>query len=70
MHWKVEIDERDRDETAFTSYHELYSLIKVPFWPNSSSATFQRAIGVIPFSVHWQFVLVYMNDIGVFLKST
>lgn len=48
---QIQIDDRDRDKTAFTSHHGLYRLIGMPFRLQNAPATFQRAADVILDSV-------------------
>lgn len=67
--WKIEIGGRDGNETSFTSHHGLYKFTRIPFRLRNALATFQRAMGVILPSMRWQFSLVYLDDIGVFLES-
>lgn len=68
-YWKTEIDERDRDKTAFTSNHGLYRFTRIPFGLKNPLETFQRAIVVIISSVCSQFGPVHFDEIVVLSKS-
>lgn len=68
-YWKVEIDDRDKDKTAFTSHHGLYRFTRMPFGLKNAPATFQRAMDVIVAPVRWQTALVYLDDIVIFFRT-
>lgn len=67
--WQTEIDEADRNKTAFTSHHEIYRFIRMPFRLRNAPGTFQRTMDFILSTVKWRFALVYFDDIAVFSKS-
>lgn len=66
---QVEIDERGRERTVSTSYHEQYQSVCMLFGLKNLPTTLQRAMDVIMLSVNWQSALVYLADIVVFSKS-
>lgn len=68
-YWQVEIDEKQRDKTAFTTQHGLYRFIRMSFVFRNAPGTFQRKMDGILSSVNWQFALVYLDDIVTFSKS-
>lgn len=45
--WKVEVDERDRVKTTFTSHNGLYRFIRMEFGLENDPGIFQRSIDVI-----------------------
>ena len=65
-YWQVELDERDKDKTAFVTHHGLYRYTRMPFGLKNAPATFQRAMDVILASVKWQTAIVYLDDVIVF----
>lgn len=67
--WKVEIEKTNRDKIAFTYHHGLYCLVRMLFGLRSAPETFPRTIYVILLAVIGQFLVVYFDDIIVFLQS-
>lgn len=53
-YWKVGIDKRDRDKTAFRSHQGLYRLNHVPVGLKNAPGTFRRTIHVILAAVKWK----------------
>lgn len=68
-YWKVEIDEADRDKTAFTSHHGLNQFVRMPYGLRNALATFRQIMDVILPAVIKLFALAYVDVIVVFLKS-
>lgn len=66
---QIEVDEEDRDKTSFTSPHGLFPFIRTPFGLKEVPVTFQRVMDVTLETVKWQFAVVYIEDISIFLKS-
>lgn len=66
---QINIEECDRDRSAFTSHHVFDRLTRMPFGSKNGRITFQRAIDVMLDSVRWHLALAYLNDIFVFSKS-
>lgn len=65
----MEIDEEDRDKTAFTSHRGPNRLIRMPIGVRNAPGTFQRIMDVILSSIKWQFIFVYLDNIVIFSKS-
>lgn len=63
------MDERSKDLTTFTSHFGLFRFLRMPFGLKNAPATFQRVMNIILSSVHWQFALVYLDDVIVFSKT-
>lgn len=68
-YWKIEIDERHHEKTAFTLHHGLYRFTRMPFGPKNDPATFQKAIDIRLVSVCWQFTLAYLDDLVLYSMS-
>ena len=68
-YWQIEIDEDDRDKTAFTSHWGLFRFKRMPFGLKNAPGTFQRAADVILSKVKWQTALVYLDDVIVYSKT-
>lgn len=68
-YWQVEIEEHYRNKTPFPSHHNLCSFVRMPFGLKNAPGTFQQTMDVIVACVNWQFALVYLEDIVIFLKT-
>lgn len=68
-YWLIEIENGDRDKTAFTSHYALYLLVCMPFGLKNAIVTFQRAMDVVLASMKWQLALVYLDEIIAFLRT-
>lgn len=65
----IEVDDENRDKSALPSRNGLSRFIYMHFVLNNAVATYQRVMDVIRLTVKWQFVLLYLHDIMVFLNS-
>jgi Reverse transcriptase (RNA-dependent DNA polymerase) len=65
-YWQIDVDEADREKTAFTSHRGLYQFKRVPFGLMTAAATFQRAIDIVLSSVRFQCALTYLDDIVIY----
>lgn len=68
-YWQIEIDENDRDKTAFVSHQGLYRFKRMPFGLRNAPGTFQRAADVILAKVKWTTALVYLDDVIVYSRT-
>lgn len=65
-YWQIEIDGRDRENTAFITRDGLYEFKVTPFGLRRAPATFQRVTDAVLADLKWQTCLVYINDVVVF----
>lgn len=65
-YWQIEVDERDREKTAFVTPDGLYEFKVLPFGLCSAPATFQRMMDTVLAGLKWQTCLVYLDDVVVF----
>lgn len=65
-YWQIEVDERDREKTAFVTPDGLYEFQVLPFGLCSAPATFQRLMDTVLSGLKWQTCLVYLDDVIVF----
>lgn len=65
-YWQIEVDERDREKTAFVTPDGLYEFKVLPFGLCSAPATFQRMMDTVLSGLKWQSCLVYLDDVVVF----
>lgn len=68
-YWQIEVDERDREKTAFVTPDGLYEFRVLPFGLCSAPATFQRMMDTVLADLKWQSCLVYLDDVVVFSAS-
>src|SRR5579862_5262965 len=66
---QVEMDENDREKTAFTCSMELYEFNVMPFGLKNAPATFQRLMNNILYDYIGDFVEVYIDDIMIHSKN-
>lgn len=55
---QVEVDEADRDKTAFTVHHSPYIFASMLFGLMNAPGAFKRAIDVVSLLTMWQYALV------------
>lgn len=68
-YWQIEVDERDREKTAFITPDGLFEFKVMPFGLCSAPATFQRVMDTVLAGLKWQTCLVYLDDVVVFSSS-
>ena len=68
-YWQVEIDDRDREKTAFTTPEGLFEFNVMPFGLCNTPATFQRLKDLVLAGLQWSSCLVYLDDIIVTGKT-
>ena len=61
-YWQVEMDEKDREKTAFTTNEGLFEFKVMPFGLCNAPATFQRLMNVVLAGIQWSKCLVYLDD--------
>lgn len=66
---QVEITEKDRDESTFTSHHDLLRFICMPFGLKHLPGNFQQAMEVLLMKVKWLSALLNLGDIFIFLRA-
>ncbi|KAM7299364.1 retrovirus-related Pol polyprotein from transposon 17.6 [Ixodes scapularis] len=62
-YWQIEVDERDREKTAFVTPDGLYEFKLMPFGLCTAPATFQRVMDTVLAGLKWQSCLVYLDDV-------
>src|SRR5256885_7224469 len=67
--WQVELDYRDQEKSTFITRFGTYEFTVMPFRLCNAPITFQHLIDTILRDILWQYVVVYMNDINVGLKT-
>ena len=65
-YWQTEIDERDRDKTAFVTRRGMYRFKVLSFGLANAPALFQRLMDLVLVGLTWECCLVYLDDVIVF----
>jgi hypothetical protein len=68
-YWQVDIDEADREKTAFSVGNGLWQFTVMPFGLCNAPATFERLMERVLRGLHWKTCLVYLDDIIVIGKT-
>lgn len=64
-YWQVELDEADREKTAFATREGLFEFKVMPFGLTNAPATFQRLMDMVLAGLQWSHCLVYLDDIVI-----
>ena len=65
-YWQLDIEEGDREKTAFTTHRGLYQFRRMPFGLCNAPGTFERVMEIVMRGLQWKTCLVYLDDIVVF----
>ncbi|UYV77773.1 hypothetical protein LAZ67_15002226 [Cordylochernes scorpioides] len=65
-YWQVEVEERDKEKTAFTTAHGLYEFNVMPFGLCNAPATFERNMENMLGNLRWQICLCYLDDVIIY----
>jgi transposase InsO family protein len=65
-YWQIEVDEADREKTAFVTPEGLYQFKYMPFGLCNAPATFERMMDNLLRHLKWKMCLCYLDDIIVF----
>ena len=68
-YWQVEMNDEDKEKTAFTTGQGLWQFLVMPFGLSNAPATFERLMEQVPVGLPWTTCLVYLDDIIVHAQS-
>ena len=68
-YWQVELDEDAKKKSAFVVRGGLYCWNVMPFGLTNAPSTFERLMERVLSGLHWQILLVYLDDIIVYAKT-
>ncbi len=63
-YWQVEIDEADKERTAFICASGLYEWNRMPFGLTNAPATFQRLMDNLILNMNWESGGCYLDDVA------
>ena len=69
-YWQVEVDEKDREKTAFTTSDGLFEFTRMPFGLCNAPATFQGLMDLVLAGLQWSNCLVYLGSLARDLMNT
>ena len=68
-YWQVELDEKDKEKTAFTSCAGLWQFTVMPFGLCNAPGTFERLMERVLQGLSWKTALIYLDDVIVHGKD-
>jgi hypothetical protein len=68
-YWQVEMNEEDKEKTAFITHKGLYEFNVMPFGLCNAPGTFQRLMNYVLQDYLGKFVSVYIDDIIIYSKT-
>lgn len=68
-YFQVEMDERDKEKSAFTCHRGLFQFRRMSFGLVGAPATYQRLMDRVLGDAKWQHALAYLDDIVVYSKT-
>ncbi|GBM36329.1 Retrovirus-related Pol polyprotein from transposon 297 [Araneus ventricosus] len=68
-YWQIEVDERDREKTAFITPDGLYQFKVMPFGLCNAPATFERIMDSLLKGMKWKHCLCYLDDVIVYAAT-
>ncbi len=64
-YWQVEMDQADKEKTAFVTRKGLWQWWMMPFGLCNAWAAFEHLMNLVLRGLHWEQCLVYLDDIIV-----
>ncbi|UYV76933.1 K02A2.6-like [Cordylochernes scorpioides] len=68
-YWQVEVEEQDREKTAFITPDGLYQFNVLPFGLCNGPATFERLMDTVLRTHKWKICLCYLDDVIIFSEE-
>lgn len=68
-YWQIEIEEKDKHKTAFTTEDGHFEFNRMPFGLTNAPATFQKLINDALRPALKKYALVYLDDVIIFSKT-
>src|ERR1043165_460512 len=68
-YWQIEMDERDKEKTAFITYEGLYQWKVMPFGLTNAPVTFQRMMQEVLGDLFYTNISAYIDDVNIHSKT-
>lgn len=68
-YWQIQVDERDREKTAFVTPDGLYHFKVMPFGLCNAPATFERMMDSVLRGLKWKICMCYLDDVIVYSSN-
>lgn len=68
-YWQVDLEQSDREKTAFSTGYGLWQFTVMPFGLCNAPATFERLMELVLAGLPWSVCLLYLDDILVHGKT-
>ena len=68
-YWQVELDEDAAKKSAFSTSSGLYEWKVLPFGLCNAPSTFERLMESVLSGLHWEILLIYLDDVIVFAQT-
>jgi hypothetical protein len=68
-YWQIEMDERDKEKTAFITHEGLYQWKVMPFGLTNAQATFQSMMQEVLGELFYKEAPAYIDDVNVHSKT-
>ena len=68
-YWQVEMNLNDKEKTAFVTQFGTFQFTVMPFGLCNAPATFQRLMDEVLQDFLWKFVVVYLDDLNIYLRT-
>ena len=68
-YFQLQLDDRDREKTAFITKYGLYQYTRLPQGLATSPSTFQRTMELVFRGLQWKHLLIYLDDLIIYSTS-
>ena len=68
-YWQVELEEEDKEKTAFSTPFDLYEFNVMPFGLTGAPSMFQRLMECVLKGLQFEICLIYLDDVVIFSST-
>lgn len=69
VYWAVELEPKDRPNTAFSDGYKLFQFCRLPFGLSTALTTFERTMNVLPTSLLGKHTLCYIDGVVIYSRG-